>query len=46
MAEHNYGQMVLEVERIVKDSCRVDFIGKWNGGVITPSEILARIEEA
>ncbi len=46
VAEHNYGQMVLEVERVVKDACKVDFIGKWNGGVITPSEILAKIEEA
>ncbi len=46
VAEHNYGQMLLEVQRIVKDSCRIDFVGKWNGGVITPSEILSKIEEA
>ena len=46
VAEHNYGQMVLEVERVVKDNCKIDFVGKWNGSVITPAEILAKIEEA
>ena len=46
VAEHNYGQMVLEVERVVKDTCKIDFVGKWNGSVITPAEILAKIEEA
>lgn len=46
VAEHNYGQMLLEVQRIVKNNCGVGFVGKWNGGVITPQEILAKIEEA
>ncbi len=46
VAEHNYGQMLLEVQRIVKDNCSIGFVGKWNGGVITPQEILAKIEEA
>lgn len=46
VAEHNYGQMLLEVQRVVKNNCGVGFIGKWNGGVITPQEILAKIEEA
>ncbi len=46
VAEHNYGQILLEVQRIVKDNCQISFVGKWNGGVITPSEILASIEEA
>ncbi len=46
VAEHNYGQMLLEVQRVVKNNCSVGFIGKWNGGVITPQEILAKIEEA
>jgi len=46
VAEHNYGQMVLEVERIVKDTCKIDFIGKYNGTVITPSEILKKMEDA
>ncbi|MBR2282276.1 MAG: 2-oxoacid:acceptor oxidoreductase subunit alpha [Spirochaetales bacterium] len=46
VAEHNYGQMLLEVQRVVKNNCIVGFVGKWNGGVITPQEILAKIEEA
>jgi len=44
VAEHNYGQMVLEVERVVKGRCPVDFIGKYNGTVLTPSEILTKLE--
>ena len=46
VAEHNYGQIVLEVERIVKDDCPVDFIGKANGTVITPDERMKKLEEA
>ncbi len=46
VAEHNYGQMVLEVERVAKGRCKVSFVGKYDGGVITPDEILAKIEEA
>jgi len=44
VVEHNYGQLVLEVERIVKD-CNVSFLGKVDGGVITPSEIKEKMEE-
>lgn len=46
VAEHNYGQIVLEVERIVKNDCNVDFIGKVNGTVITPDELVKKLEEA
>jgi 2-oxoglutarate ferredoxin oxidoreductase subunit alpha len=45
MVEHNYGQMLLEVERAVAGVCQVDFIGRINGTVIPPQEILSRIEE-
>lgn len=45
VAEHNYGQMVYEVERVVKGACKVGFVGKVNGTVITPDEILAKVEE-
>jgi 2-oxoglutarate ferredoxin oxidoreductase subunit alpha len=45
VAEHNLGQIVLEVERIVKGACPVDFIGKADGTVITPAEILNKLEE-
>ena len=46
VAEHNGGQILLEVERIVKGACAVDFIGRLNGTVITPQEILKKLEEA
>lgn len=45
VAEHNYGQLVLEVERIVQGKCPVGFVGKYNGTVLTPEEILAKVEE-
>lgn len=46
VAEHNYGQMVLEVQRVVRGRCEIDFVGKYDGGVITPDEILSKLEEA
>ena len=45
VAEHNCGQIVLEAERIIKNNCALEFVGKWNGSVITPQEILAKIRE-
>ena len=45
VAEHNYGQMLLEVQRVADRDCRIGFVGKWNGGVIKPIRILERIEE-
>ena len=46
VAEHNFGQIVYEAERIVKDDCPIRFVGKYNGTVLTPAEILAKVEEA
>ena len=46
VAEHNYGQMLREVERVAKDDCEVRFVGKVDGTVITPEDILKKIEEA
>lgn len=46
VAEHNDGQILLEVQRIVKDNCEVDFIGRIDGSVMTPREILTKIEGA
>ena len=43
VAEHNDGQILLEVQRVVKANCEVDFIGKIDGTVMTPSEILEKI---
>lgn len=45
VAELNYGQMLLEVERIVKGRCPVTHIGKVNGTILKPAEILAAIRE-
>lgn len=46
MAEHNGGQMVLEVERIVKNRCKLDFIGRMDGTVLTPEDLIQKLEEA
>ena len=46
MVEHNYGQMLREVQRTVAGEKKVDFIGRINGTVIPPQEILEKIEEA
>jgi 2-oxoglutarate ferredoxin oxidoreductase subunit alpha len=45
VVEHNNGQMLLEVQRIAGCHCPIDFLGRLNGTVITPEEILARMEE-
>jgi 2-oxoglutarate ferredoxin oxidoreductase subunit alpha len=45
VVEHNYGQLKLEVERCVAGACKVDFLGKVDGSVITPDEILVALEE-
>ena len=43
VAEHNYGQLLLEVQRVVKGACDVEFVGKFNGSVIIPDEILGKV---
>lgn len=45
MVEHNHGQMLREVERVTARRCPVAFIGRINGTVIPPEEILNKIEE-
>ena len=45
MVEHNNGQMLLEVQRVVSRGCPIEFIGRINGTVIPPEEILVKIEE-
>ena len=37
--------IVLEAERIVKDNCKLDFLGRVNGTVITPEALLGKLEE-
>lgn len=45
VAEMNLGQLVLEVERICKGTVRIERVNKVNGEIITPEEIVAKIEE-
>ncbi|MCG8538733.1 MAG: 2-oxoacid:acceptor oxidoreductase subunit alpha [Clostridia bacterium] len=45
VAEMNLGQIVLEVERIVKGNCEIALVGKANGEVITPEEIVNKLKE-
>lgn len=45
VVELNHGQLVLEVERVVKNESNVFSLGKFNGDIITPEEILSKIKE-
>lgn len=44
VAEHNAGQILLEVQRAVSGRCVVDFVGKVDGTVIKPAEILSKLK--
>lgn len=43
--EMNYGQICLEVERIVKEKASVQGLFKVNGELITPDEIISKVKE-
>ncbi len=45
VAEMNLGQLVLEVERIVKNDAEIHFVGKANGEVIVPKELVDKAVE-
>lgn len=45
VAELNDGQMMLEVERVAAGRCRVRHLGKVNGTMLEPGEILRAIQE-
>lgn len=45
VAEMNLGQYVHEVERIVKSDAQVHHIGRANGEVLTPDEIVSKVME-
>lgn len=45
MAEHNNGQMLLELQRIVEGRVSISFIGKIDGSLIHPDEIMHEIME-
>ena len=46
MVEHNHGQMLLEVQRAAAGALPVDFLGRVDGTVISPADILAVLEES
>jgi 2-oxoglutarate ferredoxin oxidoreductase subunit alpha len=45
VAELNGGQMKMEVERVAAGRCRVHHLGRVNGEILTPGEILTAIRE-
>ena len=45
MVEHNHGQMLLEVQRAAAGALPVDFLGRVDGTVISPNDILAKLDE-
>lgn len=45
VAEHNDGQMLLEVQRVTGLYDKIGFVGKVNGTVITPEEIVKAVKE-
>lgn len=46
VAEMNLGQLVLEVQRVVNGLSPVSHIGRANGEVLTPIELVNRVKEA
>ena len=45
VAEMNLGQYVLEVERIAKSDCSIHHIGRANGEILTPQELINFTQE-
>ncbi len=45
MVEHNYGQMLLEVQRVAAERLPVGFLGRIDGTVIPPADILNKLRE-
>ena len=45
MVEHNHGQMLLEVQRVTGGAKPVEFLGRVDGTVISPDDILAKLNE-
>jgi 2-oxoglutarate ferredoxin oxidoreductase subunit alpha len=45
VAELNFGQIKLEVERVVKGNANVRLCGKANGEILTPEELIKAFKE-
>jgi 2-oxoglutarate ferredoxin oxidoreductase subunit alpha len=45
VVEMNLGQMIFEVERIVKNDCKLAGVFRVDGDPINPGEIMAKVKE-
>ncbi len=45
VVEHNYGQMLLEVQRVAAERLPVGFLGRFDGTAIPPADILQKLRE-
>ena len=45
MVEHNHGQMLLELQRVTRCARPIHFLGRVDGTVISPSDILGKLNE-
>ncbi len=45
VVEHNLGQLMLEVERVVKSEAELHFLGRADGDVFVPSDIVKKVKE-
>ncbi len=45
VAEMNLGQMVFEVERIVKSTCKLGLVTRVDGDPLTPTQIIDQVKE-
>ncbi len=45
VVEHNYGQLLLEIERVVKNDSKISFLGRVDGEIIMPDDILNKVKE-
>ena len=45
VVEHNYGQLLLEIQRSAKAAASIDFLGNVDGTTIMPAEISEKIME-
>ena len=43
--EMNLGQMIFEVERIVKNDCKLAGVNRVDGDPLTPNQIIAQVKE-
>jgi 2-oxoglutarate ferredoxin oxidoreductase subunit alpha len=45
VVEHNLGQLVLEVERVVKSDAEVILLGRGDGDVFIPADVVKKVRE-